>query len=612
MAAPIRSPPLSAFSPSNRNGKRQQTKSAYSSSICFFIIVALAVTFSIGVNLIHDQAMFKISGNRRIQFDKKTLADTFMPEIDTAAEQKEARQTDTKDILMTNTDKIATSNEHKIAGLTCDTYPGGPFSEDLTREMVYWSDIPSDADYKSPFKRDKEEAVMYMTFEPDGGGWNNIRMAMETVVVMAHAMGRTLVLPPEQRFYLLMKNKKNEKTGFSFADFFHLDSLHMEHSGLDIITMEEYLVREGMTGNLRDKDTGQITFPPGNRTNWNEEGPFHPQLKDYLRQVAYTPHWTPDACMAGFPETATTAHTQRLKDTHQSIMNEGIPNLNSFIGNPTSVDAPTIDRMKENMAGRTQMCVYDDEMQKEQVLHFMCNHKVRVRLLVHFYAFLFFEDWRQDMWSKRFVRDHLRYVDELQCAAARVVNAIRERAKGRNAENVDGVFDSMHVRRGDFQYKFTQIEADELYKHSEDLIPVGTTVYIATDERIKPFFKPLADKFDVVYLDDFKHLLKDVNTNHYGMLDQLIASRGRVFVGTYHSTFTGFINRMRGYDSVKNKLPLYEQGIIESYYFVPAENKHIMKKYQPVKRAFYAKEFPVSWRDIDRGIKELWNGQDPV
>ena len=31
-----------------------------------------------------------------------------------------------------------------------------------------------------------------------GGGFNNARMSMETIVVMAHAMGRTLVMPPSQ------------------------------------------------------------------------------------------------------------------------------------------------------------------------------------------------------------------------------------------------------------------------------------------------------------------------------------------------------------------------------------------------------------------------------
>ena len=48
------------------------------------------------------------------------------------------------------------------------------------------------------------------------GGWNNIRMAMETVMTMAVAMGRTLVLPPEQHMYLLDKGNSQRKH-FSFV-----------------------------------------------------------------------------------------------------------------------------------------------------------------------------------------------------------------------------------------------------------------------------------------------------------------------------------------------------------------------------------------------------------
>lgn len=309
--------------------------------------------------------------------------------------------------------------------------------------------------------------------------------------------------------------------------------------------------------------------------------------------------------MLGFPATADIEDTKELQEIHKAILNEGIPKVASFINNPTGVDAPAIDRMKEMMASRKEMCVYDEEMQKTKVIHFMCYHKMRVRLLVHFYAFLYFEDWRQDTWSKRFVRDHLRYIDEIQCAAARVVNAIRDRVRKKKTDDVDGIFDAVHIRRGDFQYKGTRLEADKLIEKSSDLIPAGTTVYIATDEKKKSFFKPFADKYDAIYLDDFKHLIEGINTNYYGMLDQLIASRGRVFVGTYHSTFTGFINRMRGYHAVKNKLPHFENGTIESYYFVPDNMKHIMKDFYPVKKAFWAREFPTAWRDIDKGVREL-------
>jgi len=94
-------------------------------------------------------------------------------------------------------------NRHDMAGLSCAIH-GGP-SDEAAQNMVYWKDIPSDSKYVSPFFDSGKHK--YMTFEPDGGGWNNIRMAMETVIVMAHAMGRTLVLPPEKRMYLLGKHR---------------------------------------------------------------------------------------------------------------------------------------------------------------------------------------------------------------------------------------------------------------------------------------------------------------------------------------------------------------------------------------------------------------------
>ena len=101
------------------------------------------------------------------------------------------------------------------------------------------------------------------------------------------------------------------------------------------------------------------------------------------------------------------------------------------------------------MASRKKLCVYDSQLQQEELIHFKVGKQdgVSTRLLTHFYAFVFFQDYRQDLWAKRFIRDHVRYLDEIVCAAARIVKAVRERSASKNN---DGKFDTFHVRRGDF------------------------------------------------------------------------------------------------------------------------------------------------------------------
>ena len=64
---------------------------------------------------------------------------------------------------------------------------------------------------------------------------------------------------------------------------------------------------------------------------------------------------------------------------------------------------------------------------------------------------------------RRFVRDYLRYKDEIQCSGHEIVKLVRADARahnlkmnnpGRNGSSTpDDTFYAMHVRRGDFQYK---------------------------------------------------------------------------------------------------------------------------------------------------------------
>ena len=40
--------------------------------------------------------------------------------------------------------------------------------------------------------------------------------------------------------------------------------------------------------------------------------------------------------------------------------------------------------------------------------------------------------------------------------------------------------------------------------------------------------------------------LRDANPNTFGMLESIVCSRAKLFAGTYFSTFTGYIHRLRG------------------------------------------------------------------
>lgn len=295
-----------------------------------------------------------------------------------------------------------------------------------------------------------------MTFEPDGGGWNNIRMvslsrllsnhvcvhlvvkirsqldigslyehsfqALETVIGLAIAMGRVLVMPPAQKMYLLQQGKDEQKIKFGFADFFPIKEIAEENDGLEIITMKEFLEAEAMKGTMRNKDTGKVSFPPGNQTEW--EGQDIQILREWLRTVSHTPLWNPDVCkflepkllfqfqfdpktqlnpciwsltcyagLAVFPASRNHKDTEALKSMHNQIHNQKPGSV--YIDSPAPVDATPVERMRENLSARKELCLYDEAMQDEVFVHFMSAHKFHMRMLVHFYAFLFFEDWRE-------------------------------------------------------------------------------------------------------------------------------------------------------------------------------------------------------------------------
>lgn len=379
---------------------------------------------------------------------------------------------------------------------------------------------------------------------------------------------------------------------------------------MKIITIGEFLKKQAVAGKLYNKYTDKVAYPPGNFTIFDKGVDFdwYP-LYYYLRSVGVTPKWNPNECFLAIPSSPGQEAIDIINSTWHSLYN-GSAIINGtdgwfrkdYINNPIPVNSNMKERMREMVGDRDEICIYDTEMQDAKLLHI--QSKDGVRLLTHFYAFIFFADWKHDTWSKRFVRDHLRIRDEITCAAARVIVAVREHAR-KNAEkngrrlgikkkNSEGLYDAFHVRRGDFadQFEKTQISAEEMYNSSkvsmeelpfllilftitymfisalficiQDELTEGTTLYIATQEKDKQFFDIFKEHYDVVFLDDFIHQIGDLNTNLLGLVDMLVASKSEVFFGTYYSTFSGYINRLRGYHAVKNKLEGYESGVTVS------------------------------------------------
>lgn len=288
---------------------------------------------------------------------------------------------------------MASSSAHPLSTLTCPSLP--PSASSAVSELIYWEENERDSHFVSPY----HQPGRYITFESDHGGWNNIRMAMETILALAAATGRTLVLPPEAGMYLLDKDKEQkENNKLDFEDFFHMESIAEHLDGVDVITMEQFLEREAKNGMPRVSDeTGEesdeiLPLPRDGLTDWS--GVYKQrELFDFLRDVAYVRNMKPQKDFLVFPkDPAKSTYQDMVYLVNQEDMFDeaGEPDAkieprfnnqvkDSFVGKPVKVSAPAPERMREFYAGRGKMHVYDKALQDAKVLHFPVDHNLGSR-----------------------------------------------------------------------------------------------------------------------------------------------------------------------------------------------------------------------------------------
>lgn len=224
-----------------------------------------------------------------------------------------------------------------------------------------------------------------------------------------------------------------------------------------------------------------------------------------------------------------------------------IYNLTNFDGNhvwchPSCPDKSTEPqewgRMDKFAAGRT--IVHDEsESSKHQVIYF--TERVS---LSHFYALLYFRTGyeKMDAEVKELIRDHVHYPLWVVNLANQVISKLPK------------YYSAIHMRRGDFQYKeITDIQVEKIVHNTQNILLPHEPVYIATDERNETIRTQLFAAFkraghNVTTLDDFPSVMDATEKRFYGMIEQLVCTGARTFVGSRLSTFSGYITRLRMYN----------------------------------------------------------------
>jgi len=480
-----------------------------------------------------------------------------------------------------NLQKSQSNGEQKLArgfsGLPMDKTPAlvgakrGTIECDVdVNAMAYWNSPQGkrDEEFISPFRVTALPGKRkYLTFEPDGGGFNNIRMSMENIFVVAAATGRTLVLPPPQEVYLLSSHRRK------FDEFFPIYSESFKKR-VEVITSEEFFAKEMEKGGYLEVDDESMREKLLN-------------LSKGCEKMKKNPHscWVIDEFLQKRGLTA------QVKDSKNCL----IFDENAFKRGPSAVTSPMTLRSIGKFCEGREPLYYGSDMADPGILHFQTSDYGDYRILNHFYSVIYFTDPAVDNYYKRFVRDFIHYHDNIFCAAGKIIQLLQDEGKQLGHE-VDeegaGGYSALHVRRGDLQYKEVMISAEEWYNNTAKLWRQPKEIlYIATDERNRTFFDPIARHHDLRFLGDYfeKVGLEKLDSSLMGMVEILVASRGRLFVGTWHSTFSGYIMRLRGYYGV-SKMSNY-------YSFRP--RRFIMHQWAYPGGNYAAREFQSAWLGID-------------
>ncbi|MFT7533008.1 MAG: hypothetical protein ACI9FD_004043 [Gammaproteobacteria bacterium] len=394
----------------------------------------------------------------------------------------------------------------------------------------YWNELLVNDAFTNTHKN------RYLAFDIDQGGLNNIRMVFEYAVVIAAITRRTLILPPAQPWYLINQARMGKAEGSTdLADVFELSAID---NAMPFLTTNEFCQTAAHHLKIPNQFLQQ-TF---------DETLEYDRLQEWRQWLLHNSEildWNSYESLLCYPDIK-----RALRGPHMSDLYRANRKLRELT--PRMLASPIIYLPSDN------------------------NH----RSLGPVATMLATETEHLPRLCRRLLKHHVRYRDEVFAWAEKI----------RHWLQLDD-FNAFHIRRNDFQYKQTRLDVDRIHSNVQSLISKDKPLYVATDETDPEFFRQLASFFKVPKVYTISDWLPRVDQDFpyvwEGLVEQAICARASRFIGTDLSTFSAYINRLRGYIQVA------DQGC---YYHTIDYNDGIHEE-MPFHGREYLRENPLFWQD---------------
>ncbi len=340
----------------------------------------------------------------------------------------------------------------------------------------------------------------YLSYQPPGNGWNNQRVALEGAMLMAMMLNRTLIVHPLASHSFTMDMKKRVMEPEERNGYLAYNKMQQHN----LVPLSLFL----------DLDLISRVVPV---MEYNHTHETFLQSYSHLR-------WHRVCHSAGF---GYWADRQPESEIEMMLWGKQVFGFLSFYRNKCPIE---IEEAKNS---------------DKPIVKFVSNFKEDDSDMLYIeegtifgvqFRFMSFEDTLR---AQETIIKHVRY----NKGVYNRVGVVKDRL---------GPYNAMHVRRVDHAGRQLTRHNWLVRMFDQDFVK-DTPIYVATDESRLSWFQPLIKEgFKLFFAKDFPdvlnftHLHESVRQDILGIHEQVICELAESFIPTGHSTFSHYIQRVRG------------------------------------------------------------------